>query len=140
MTTFKNYEDAYKTTNYTATYVNPNKKGLAPRFEIWEDGEKVVARVSTYEQAITACDQRQANYGKKQAAVETKTEAPKIEEAKTEVAPKGEDAITERQLVFIQQLMNEGKHLEGGFFHASDPTKLTKKEASLFIKSMLGDY
>lgn len=101
--------------------------------------------IPTKEEAIACADklQEQRNAKRAEKKAQKEAEAKAQQERKELIAQKGPLA-TPRQINFIMQLIHEGKHREGGIF--SGPLErdgvagLSKKEASLYITSLLGDY
>ena len=97
---------------------------------VWSSGE------------IDACTWNRSDQARFLAYYEGKLEAL---ERRTEGKKKGQEPqATPRQIAFIQKLIGEGRHLEGGFY--TGPTtveglaKLSKSDASTYIDSLLGKY
>ena len=99
---------------------------------VWSNGE------------IDACTWNRGDQAKFLAYYEGKIEALD-RQAEEKAAGKEEQPLaTPRQIAFIQKLIGEGRHLEGGFY--AGPTtmeglvKLSKTDASVYIDSLLGKY
>ena len=95
--------------------------------------------------AIAACDELQAQWDVERAAIraEIAAEEKAEEERRQLIAEKGPLA-TPRQVSYIMALIDQGARLEGGFYYGpttrEEVEKMSKKEASLYITSLKGDY
>lgn len=103
------------------------------------------APISTKEEAIACADKLQEQRYVKRAEKKAQKEAEsKAQQQRKELIAKKGPLATPRQINFIMQLIHEGKHREGGIFSGpldrDGVAELSKKEASLYITSLLGDY
>lgn len=92
-------------------------------------------------EAIAACDELQAKWYEEKATIRAEIAAE--EERNQLIAEKGPLA-TPRQVSYIMALIDQGARLEGGFYYGpttrEEVEKMSKKEASLYITSLKGDY
>lgn len=93
---------------------------------------------------IDACTWNRGDQARFLAYYEGKLEALERQAEGKAASEELQPLATPRQIAFIQKLIGEGRHLEGGFY--AGPTtieglvKLSKTDASVYIDSLLGKY
>lgn len=99
---------------------------------VWSSGE------------IDACTWNRSEQAKFLAYYEGKIEELSRQADSKTASEERQPLATPRQIAFIQKLLGEGRHLEGGFY--AGPTsmeglvKMSKADASTYIDSLLGKY
>lgn len=96
------------------------------------------------ETAQARARQEQEKYEARVAARKARQAEEAARKAKLAAARKKGPLATARQIDFIMDLISQGRREEGGFYNGpttrEDVELMTKKDASVYITSLLGDY